>query len=251
MQKYYDSIAGTKSFCHRDFVRYNQDVGLIEKNTPVLNNLSYWLSEGGVENDDIILHNYKMISNLILKNYGIEYIILYKKFLNDNPDEIKYGISMKNFVAVNKFIKDNIEIENTINDKDTLTYKVSENIYSNVYLNIGKNWYPVERDNEDVLTRIIDKNNATIIINNLDNIPHKIVFTYRAKSFQIHPSRQMDVFLNDEFLGIHTALSYFNDLGFPALTLKPGKNTIKFYIRDIDESQNNVIIKDIWYNQFE
>lgn len=238
---YYNSIHNKKIIGGFHFAREDPNLFQFEKKIPVINYILYDLSYGFPTKDlDFISHNNKNISNLVLNKNNIKYIILHKKLAD-------WDIGAKNFIKLNNFIKNNIQTEEILNDKDTIVYKVKqlENYPQSIIVQKEDGWSEMTQASGGEFVSHMKMQGSSLIIKNYANKNKKIKIILSPR--QANNFRKLKVYFNGDDKG-----EYFigPNKKFIILYLdhiKPGNNTIELFILDANGNKINISENDTAY----
>ncbi len=148
-----------------------------QQNTPVLSQLLYSLPKGNTEfnntNSKIIQSNYFGEATDILNYYGIRYITVQKNFM-----------SAKKIGNAENFIRQNIAIADTYEDKDLIAFEVSQKapqgFYADVMDNAGWSAGKTDKSSKNIYRPTAD--GASMQLVNMENAPENINLSFIAQS---------------------------------------------------------------------
>ncbi|MBU0707641.1 hypothetical protein KKG41_04685 [Patescibacteria group bacterium] len=224
---YYNKLHNKKVIGGFDFARKDWTKWKKEIHTPVINNLLFHLPNGHLY-PDIIYHDYGKISNSILDEWDVKYIVIDKNYVGDK----KQYISQEYYTKIIEFIEKYIPIQNITELDNIKSYELQTGHLDDiVYLTIGNNWSNVEYNQEDIPQRNI-RQSAEINLINLaqENKNLEVNLSLYAKNSY----RIIEIIYNNEVITSEIISPYGNKIGFFLKNIIPGESMLKIKTYDIN-----------------
>lgn len=205
---YYQTIHG-KPVVGNWAARFPSNARDFELNTPIVRELTYLQPL----NTDILDQDIKQVGTSIFNYYKISYIVLHKKYMNDNEVDL-----------AKRLIQEALNTERKTYDEDSLiVYRVKKEPVKS-FMVLKDNWYNLEERN-GVPTRWMS-NDATLIIYSNEKVN-------KTLSFQVlshYSPKNIEIDAEDDHFE-KTISTNFTHVEVP-VTLEKGENIIKFSTHD-------------------